>query len=198
VHPYRRLRPQLTYANVMATIAVFIALGGGAYAVTVPRDSVGPAQLRKNAVTGRAIKNRSLTAAEFRSGVLPAATAAKADDIDPPSPKPGAIKSLTFRTSSPGPVYVLAMLRDPFVSCALAPCAAQWGVYVDGKPVPNSGLALNAEPGSGDGRSAYMLYGMSDKVSRGLHTVDVSRTASGEGANVGEFGIQLGAIGLGG
>jgi hypothetical protein len=27
-----RLRPRLTYANVMATIAVFVALGGGAYA----------------------------------------------------------------------------------------------------------------------------------------------------------------------
>src|SRR6267378_43627 len=27
-----RLRPRLTYANVMATIAVFVAVGGGAYA----------------------------------------------------------------------------------------------------------------------------------------------------------------------
>ena len=29
-----RLRPRLTYANVMATVAVFIALGGGAFAAT--------------------------------------------------------------------------------------------------------------------------------------------------------------------
>ena len=37
----RRIGTRLTYANVMATIAVFIALGGGAYAAfSLPRDSV--------------------------------------------------------------------------------------------------------------------------------------------------------------
>jgi hypothetical protein len=35
------IRSRLTYANVMATIAVFIALGGGAYAAfSLPRNSV--------------------------------------------------------------------------------------------------------------------------------------------------------------
>ena len=29
-----RFRPRLSYANVMATVAVFIALGGGALAAT--------------------------------------------------------------------------------------------------------------------------------------------------------------------
>ena len=43
---------RLSYANVMATIAVFIALGGGAYAaLKVPKDSVGNKQLKNNAVT---------------------------------------------------------------------------------------------------------------------------------------------------
>jgi hypothetical protein len=36
-----RLRCCLSYANVMATIAVFVALGGGAYAAfTLPANSV--------------------------------------------------------------------------------------------------------------------------------------------------------------
>ena len=43
----RRLRTHLSYANVMATIAVFIALGGTSYALTaLPRNSVGPKQIR--------------------------------------------------------------------------------------------------------------------------------------------------------
>ncbi len=50
-----RLRPiasSLTYANVVATIALFLALGGASYAVaTLPADSVGPRQLRARAVT---------------------------------------------------------------------------------------------------------------------------------------------------
>ncbi len=41
---------KLTYANVMATIAVFLALGGGAYALTIPRDSVGTAQIKDRGV----------------------------------------------------------------------------------------------------------------------------------------------------
>ena len=35
VYLFRTLRGSLTYANVLATAAIFIALGGGAYAVSV-------------------------------------------------------------------------------------------------------------------------------------------------------------------
>ena len=42
-----RLRSHITYANVMATIALFIALGGTSYAVSqLPRNSVGAKQIR--------------------------------------------------------------------------------------------------------------------------------------------------------
>jgi hypothetical protein len=48
----RRLRGNLTYANVMATIAVFMVLGGSAVAATqIPGASVGTKQLKKGAVT---------------------------------------------------------------------------------------------------------------------------------------------------
>src|SRR4051812_47383895 len=47
-----RLLKQLTYANVMSTLAVFIVLGGGAYAATkLPRNSVGTKQIKNGAVT---------------------------------------------------------------------------------------------------------------------------------------------------
>jgi hypothetical protein len=66
-----RIRSHLSYANVMATVAVFIALGGTSYAVSqLPRNSVGAKQIRsgavgkseigKSAVRSRAIKNRSV------------------------------------------------------------------------------------------------------------------------------------------
>jgi hypothetical protein len=46
------IRGKLTYANVMATIAVFIALGGASYAaIKLPKNSVGTKQLKKGAVT---------------------------------------------------------------------------------------------------------------------------------------------------
>ena len=48
-----KLREKLTYANVMATLAVFLVLGGGAYAATkLPKNGVGTKQIKKNSVTG--------------------------------------------------------------------------------------------------------------------------------------------------
>ncbi|HET9593151.1 MAG TPA: hypothetical protein VFP17_09570 [Solirubrobacterales bacterium] len=45
-------RTKLSYANVIATLALFLALGGGAYAATqLPKNSVGSKQLKKGAVT---------------------------------------------------------------------------------------------------------------------------------------------------
>jgi hypothetical protein len=45
------LGQRLTYANVMATLALFVALGGATYAaVRIPRDSVGSKQIKENAV----------------------------------------------------------------------------------------------------------------------------------------------------
>jgi hypothetical protein len=53
-------------------LALFIALSGTAYAATLPRNSVGTAQLKKNAVTTQKVKNNSLLAADFKAGQLPA------------------------------------------------------------------------------------------------------------------------------
>jgi hypothetical protein len=65
------MRPKLTYANVMATVAVFIALGGASYAAfKLPKNSVGSKQLKKNAVTTAKIKKGAVTAAKVKSGTL--------------------------------------------------------------------------------------------------------------------------------
>jgi hypothetical protein len=47
----RRLLDTLTYANVAATLALFVSLGGASYAaITLPAGSVGARQLRAGAV----------------------------------------------------------------------------------------------------------------------------------------------------
>jgi hypothetical protein len=57
----KRFARKLTYANVTASLALFIALGGGSYAaLTLPRHSVGSAQLRQGAVGSRELRDRSV------------------------------------------------------------------------------------------------------------------------------------------
>jgi hypothetical protein len=52
----RRVTDRLTYANVVATLALFIALGGVSYAaIALPANSVGPRQLQTGAVHLRAL-----------------------------------------------------------------------------------------------------------------------------------------------
>jgi formylglycine-generating enzyme required for sulfatase activity len=63
---FAQLRSQLTYANVMATVAVFVALGGSAYAAATINGknlkdrSVAGKKLKKNGVGGTEIKEAKL------------------------------------------------------------------------------------------------------------------------------------------
>ncbi|RKQ92963.1 hypothetical protein C8N24_2820 [Solirubrobacter pauli] len=67
--PLARLRGGITYANAMSTIAVFIALGGTTYAaVSLPRNSVGSAQIRSNAVGSSEIRSGSIRSSELHDG----------------------------------------------------------------------------------------------------------------------------------
>lgn len=62
---YSRLRPKLTYSNAIATIALFIALGGAAVAAGLPKNSVGPKQLKRGAVTTAKIRKAAVTSGKL-------------------------------------------------------------------------------------------------------------------------------------
>jgi Collagen triple helix repeat (20 copies) len=84
-----RIRKHLTFANVVACLALFVALGGVSYAATqLPRDSVGTAQIRESAVTGGKVRNGSLRAADFEGGQIPAGPKGQAGEQGPQG-KPG-------------------------------------------------------------------------------------------------------------
>jgi hypothetical protein len=67
----RRLAAHLSYANVVSTLAVFIVLGGGAYAAsTLPARSVGKQQLRRGAVTRAKLAPRSVSTEKLAFGAV--------------------------------------------------------------------------------------------------------------------------------
>jgi hypothetical protein len=57
--------PRPTYANVIATIALFVALGGVAVAAGLPKNSIGPNQLKRGAVTPAKIRKAAVTAGKL-------------------------------------------------------------------------------------------------------------------------------------
>jgi hypothetical protein len=63
-----RVRARLTYANVVASLALFAALCGSSYAaLQLPKGSVGTKQLQRNAVTSPKVKPGTLLLSDFRS-----------------------------------------------------------------------------------------------------------------------------------
>jgi hypothetical protein len=167
------LNRHLTYSNVMATIAVFIA------------------------VSARTVKDFSLQQRDFERDELPSLVGSSAGSA--PHTTGAAIRETTLTTSVTGKLFVYATLRDPFLTCkSSGPCSGQWGVYVDGRPVADAVLRLQAAGGAGDGHPFDALYGTtSTDIRRGEHTIKLTRTDSSNIEDVGQFGAQLGAIGLG-
>lgn len=89
----KRFRGHLSYANVMATVAVFIALGGTSYAVTVlPRNSVGSKQVRTNAIGAAELRSGAVRSAEIKRRAI------RLDDLSL-----GAQRSLRGQSGATGP-----------------------------------------------------------------------------------------------
>src|SRR3954449_8394568 len=62
----RKFRPQLTYANVMSTLGVFIALGGSSYAAV----TLSGADIKHRSIPGTKLKRNTITGAEIRESRL--------------------------------------------------------------------------------------------------------------------------------
>jgi hypothetical protein len=114
--------------NLVAYLALFAALGGTSYAaIKLPRNSVGKAQIRRNAVTSAKVRDRSLLARDFKKGQLPAGPQG---DTGPQGPAgqdgapgapgangsqgpagPGAIKLLRTTSGADGTTVTLATVN---------------------------------------------------------------------------------------
>lgn len=77
----------------MASIAVFVALGGTSYAVvTLPRNAVGPKQIRSGAVGASELRTGAVRSKDIRNRTV------RLSDVSP-----GARRSLSGQQGPPGP-----------------------------------------------------------------------------------------------
>lgn len=67
----RKVARNLSYSNVIATMALFFALGGISWAAaTAPKNTVAAKSIKKNAVTSVKIKNNAVTGRKIKSNSI--------------------------------------------------------------------------------------------------------------------------------
>ena len=66
----RKFLPRLSYANVTATLALFIALGAGAYAAGLPKNSVKSKQIKAGAVKSDELAEDAVSSPKVADGSL--------------------------------------------------------------------------------------------------------------------------------
>ena len=144
----RRIAGALSYANVAATLALFISLGGASYAaIVLPANSVGPRQLRSGSVTPRSLafalaasgitddKAQALTKGQCNSPSRPGE--AKYVTCPPPDSREFSMhgKEVSLSLRSPGELFASAII----------------GLRYDGQPNTTAQVKLRLAL---DGRSA--------------------------------------------
>jgi hypothetical protein len=158
-----RVRSSLTFSNVTAMLALFVALGGGAYAATaLPRNSVGSKQLKRNAVTSskirknavrsRQVRNNSLTGSDIRESRLGTV------------PRARALARVVYKTA-PG----VAPAHD--VGTATANCDAGQHVLGGGAQVANTTVSFLIDDFPAAGGAGWTARVFSDSSGNSAFTV---------------------------
>jgi hypothetical protein len=181
----RRIAGTPNYANVTATLALFISLGGASYAaVALPANSVGPRQLRPGSVTPRSLafplavrgitdeRGQGLTKGQCNAPSRPG----EAKNVLCPAPArrgirtPGREVGLKLRT--PGELLASAIvgLRDDGQPDTTA--NVQVHLIVDGRSAAASSVVLAG------GEQIQTPIQVLHRVSPGSHTVGLQLEAS--------------------
>jgi hypothetical protein len=170
-----KLKSRLNYANVTATLALFVALGGSSYAaLKLPRNSVGSTQLRAGSVGSSELRDRSV---RLRDVSMSARVALKGQQgpmgpvgVQGPAGAP-AVKYFAVATSSG------RFVRGNAVSGGREPAV---GTYSVGFAENVSGCAYSATLGTSDATAVPSgRIAVSDLGGRvGVQTFDASGAAT--------------------
>jgi hypothetical protein len=96
-----RLKASLSYANVMATLAVFLGLGGTTYALTLPRNSVDSKQLRRGSVGTSELRRGAVRSRDIRDATI------RLEDVSDDAA--ATLRGQTGPPGPPGPTYFAAV-----------------------------------------------------------------------------------------
>ncbi len=175
--------PKLSYANAIATIALFVALGGAAVAAGLPKNSVGTQQLKPGAVATSDLRRNAVTSGKIRR------LAVTAGKLGPNAVLPGNLgrgiistekisdQAVNAAKVKNGAITTNKLSNGAVTTGKLADAAVTSGKLADGAVTPSKlssgaiGLLL------GTLRSGETLRGVFDVGSTAAEAGDTSREA---------------------
>jgi hypothetical protein len=191
----KMLQRKLNYANVVATLALFVALGGSAYAATqLPKNSVGAKQLKANAVTTAKLKNGAVTAAKIKNGTI---TGAKID-LGSLGTVPSATNAASATNASNATNAANASALGGSPPSAFAASTVIRSATVDSSgllvPAKSDGIAKSNFEHGGEG--FYCIHGLNPAPKTAVASVDLgaeqgSTVATGIGAPGAECQVSI-------
>jgi hypothetical protein len=213
-------------ATVISFIALIVAMGGTGYAaISIPKDSVGTAQLRNGAVTRQKIASSTLRASTGARG--PAGATGHTGATGPagqqgttgmpgpegsPGPTSGTSAGSVEEVSSAGftPFGSSGTVTLPaagkvlvevsgfyFIQCSAASsCSGTVSGFVDGTAVPGAHENVNAAANAG-GAAEIAVSGIVVNVPAGTHTIQLETKDSASVAITNSENLHVTAVALG-
>lgn len=136
-----KLRQRLTFANVVSTLALFIALGGSSYAAV----TISGSNLENRSVSGRKLRHNTVGGYEIRESTLARVPRARSAD------KLGGVTAADLKIKCPAdtfPVADVCVERSPRAatsySSAVLQCLQVGTPQGPGRRLPNHGELLAA------------------------------------------------------
>jgi hypothetical protein len=206
-----KLRERLTYANVMATIAVFLAVGGGAWAIAgdrigsraIKNNSIRSKDIRQHTIRGGDVRPDSLGARQVRELSLDSSAFTAGTSGGGPGCDPSAIGTYvdcaTVDLSLPRRARVLVIATGGEESVG-GPAAADCRVEHDGQPIAD----VDATPGEANtdntnatATEGFSIARVSGRLRRGHHGFALSCDQQSGDVRIDEPRIAVVMIGSG-
>ena len=169
-----RFMPRLTYANVVATLALFIAVGGASYAaVALPANSVGARQVRFP-IGGRA---------ETGAGARLAVTGCSGN-ISCPAPIPTSLATVTVHLKAPTELLILGSAQFEVTASSSRSATVQ----VDFGDEFKNTISLPEHPIVGASSQTLNLTDVVD-ASAGTHTIRLKADAQPSSGSPGSVAV---------
>lgn len=161
-----RIRKVLSFSNVVACLALFIALGGSVYAA----GKISGTQIKANSIPGNRVKAKTLTGKQIKPGSL-TATQVKAGSLTGAQIKAGSVTGAQIDVGTLGGVTAskissiqyaasaVALTGGPTGNGATASCPAGTNVIGGGATVSNEELAIVNDSGPNSTRNGWTATG---------------------------------------